>query len=101
MKSTIFWDITPCSLLKVNRRFGGTYRIHLKGRISRGRYHRESGWQAKTLVSCSAYSALKVEAIYSSETLDEFQWLTECYIPEDSTLHSSVVVNKSEDFIVS
>jgi hypothetical protein len=23
MKSTIFWDITPCSPLKVNRRFGG------------------------------------------------------------------------------
>jgi hypothetical protein len=25
MKSTIFWDITPCSSLKVNRRFGATY----------------------------------------------------------------------------
>jgi hypothetical protein len=25
MKSTIFWDITPCSPLNVNRRFGGTY----------------------------------------------------------------------------
>jgi hypothetical protein len=24
MKSTIFWDITPCSPMKVNRRFGGT-----------------------------------------------------------------------------
>jgi hypothetical protein len=24
-KSTIFWDITPCSPLKVNRHFGGTY----------------------------------------------------------------------------
>jgi histone-lysine N-methyltransferase SETMAR len=24
MNSTIFWDITPCSTLKVNRRFGGT-----------------------------------------------------------------------------
>jgi hypothetical protein len=24
MKNTIFWDITPCSPLKVNRRFGGT-----------------------------------------------------------------------------
>jgi hypothetical protein len=29
MNSTIFWDITSCSLLKVNRRFGGTYRLHL------------------------------------------------------------------------
>jgi hypothetical protein len=28
MKSTIFWDITPCSPLKVNRRFGGIHRLH-------------------------------------------------------------------------
>jgi hypothetical protein len=32
MKSTIFWDITPCSLLSVNRRFGRTYRLYLQGR---------------------------------------------------------------------
>jgi hypothetical protein len=32
IKSTIFWDITPCSLFKVNRRFGGTYRLNLQGR---------------------------------------------------------------------
>jgi hypothetical protein len=28
----IFWDITPCSSLKVNRRFGGTYILHLQAR---------------------------------------------------------------------
>jgi hypothetical protein len=32
MKSIIFWDMTPCSPLSVNRRFGGTYRLHLQGR---------------------------------------------------------------------
>jgi hypothetical protein len=32
MKNTIFWDITPCSPLEVNRRFGETYRLHLQGR---------------------------------------------------------------------
>jgi hypothetical protein len=43
MKNTMFWDITPCSLLKVNGRFGGTYRLHLQGRkISRARNERES-----------------------------------------------------------
>jgi hypothetical protein len=42
MKSTIFWD-TTCSLLRVNRRYRGTYRLHLQGqRISRARYQRES-----------------------------------------------------------
>jgi hypothetical protein len=29
---TVFWDITPCSPLSVNRRFVGTYRLHLQGR---------------------------------------------------------------------
>jgi hypothetical protein len=31
MKNFFFWDITPCSPLKVNRRSGGTYRFHLQG----------------------------------------------------------------------
>jgi hypothetical protein len=29
IKSTIFWDITSCSALSINRRFGGTYQLHL------------------------------------------------------------------------
>jgi hypothetical protein len=33
MNTYIFWDITPCSPLKVNRRFGGTF--HLKSKPSR------------------------------------------------------------------
>jgi hypothetical protein len=32
MMSPIFWEITLCNLLKVNRRFGGTYRLHLQSR---------------------------------------------------------------------
>jgi hypothetical protein len=32
MKSLIFLDITPCNPLVVNRRFGGTCRLHLQGR---------------------------------------------------------------------
>jgi hypothetical protein len=28
----MFRDITPCSPLSVNGRFGGTYRLHLPGR---------------------------------------------------------------------
>jgi hypothetical protein len=33
-KSSIFWDITPCSPLKVNRRFGGTRLLLLQGRVN-------------------------------------------------------------------
>jgi hypothetical protein len=31
MKSIIFWDMTLCSPSSFNRRFGGTYRLHLQG----------------------------------------------------------------------
>jgi hypothetical protein len=49
LRSSIFWDTTPCSPLKVNRRFGRTYRLHLQGRrIRRARNQRESRWQAQT-----------------------------------------------------
>jgi hypothetical protein len=41
---TIFWDIATCSPLKLNRRFGGTYRLHLQLCLP----------PAFTLVSCSA-----------------------------------------------
>jgi hypothetical protein len=32
LKGTIFSYITPCRPLRVNRRFGGTYRFYLQGR---------------------------------------------------------------------
>jgi hypothetical protein len=56
MKRTIFWDITPCSLLKVSRRFGGPYRLHLQGRkISREENLHEAGAKqssARHILSC-------------------------------------------------
>jgi hypothetical protein len=30
-ESSVFWDRTQCSLLKANRRFGGSCRLHLQG----------------------------------------------------------------------
>jgi hypothetical protein len=30
MKNAVFWDVAPCKYF-VNRRFGGTYRLHLQG----------------------------------------------------------------------
>jgi hypothetical protein len=50
MKSTIIWDIMPYSPLKASRLFGGTYRLHFQGRISRASYQRESRWQAEIIV---------------------------------------------------
>jgi hypothetical protein len=62
MTSSIFCDITPCSPLKVTRRFRGSPRDF-------------------TLVSCSAYSTLKMEANCSSETSVVFQRTALRYIP--------------------
>jgi hypothetical protein len=53
MQSTIYWDITPCSPLSVNRRFGGTYCLHLHGR--KNKFSRNSCRRLPptfTLLSC-------------------------------------------------
>jgi hypothetical protein len=51
ISSTVFWDITPCNPLKVNGRFGGTYRLHLQ---VRARYPCEGQQDATTHnYSCS------------------------------------------------
>jgi hypothetical protein len=43
-ESSMFWDIMPCSTLKVNRRFGAAYHLHLQvTRIRQGRNQDEAG----------------------------------------------------------
>jgi hypothetical protein len=55
MKSIIFWDVTPCSLLCCNRRFGGTYRLHRQGRRNIFSKNQQiSRWQAETRLHCMA-----------------------------------------------
>jgi hypothetical protein len=44
MKSIIFWDMTPCSPLSCNRRFGGAYRL------SRVINQSESRWESRVLI---------------------------------------------------
>jgi hypothetical protein len=44
MESSIFWDIAPCSPLKINKRFLGTCRPHLwYQRASQARNQHEAG----------------------------------------------------------
>jgi hypothetical protein len=33
MKITVFWDVAPCSLVEVYRRFGGAYCLQLQGDV--------------------------------------------------------------------
>jgi hypothetical protein len=43
MKNAVFWDVAPCRSC-VNRRFGGTYRLHLHGKKIRERGITVSRW---------------------------------------------------------
>jgi hypothetical protein len=72
-KSSIFWDVIRCSPSKVNRRFGGTYRLHLQTLLA-------TCFHAGFLLRL--FFALKIEIICSSETLVTFKWTTRRDIPE-------------------
>jgi hypothetical protein len=101
MKSSIFWDITPYSPVKVNIRFGGTGRLHLQGRrISQTRNWRESRWQAerttrrripkdRTLVWCPLKFPLKCWR-------NIFIWTTyvRVYVIDIKIKKKSVIINQ-------
>jgi hypothetical protein len=70
LKSIIFWDMTPCSPLWFNRRFGGTSR-------EQAACHLLARWFAEPISS-----TLKMEAIGSSETSIETQRTTRRYLCE-------------------
>jgi hypothetical protein len=65
MKNDVFWDVAPY-IYFVNRRFGGTYRLHLQGI----RNPRVMNQREQVAVSCRSWISytLKIEAIRSYET---------------------------------
>jgi hypothetical protein len=66
IKSSSFWDITPCSPLKVNRHFGGTCRLHLQGgRIRQARNQRD--FQRTTLGFIPEESTLRDGRIFMND----------------------------------
>jgi hypothetical protein len=68
-------DITPCSPLKINRSFGGTFRLHLLGRrISQARNQRTTGrkWSFLGLLfypkmEATCYSETSVDGVISEK----------------------------------
>jgi hypothetical protein len=83
MKSSVLWNITPCSPLKVNRRFGETCHLHLQHRrINHAWNQCEIRLSpAFTLVVCLVYSSTpNTEATCSTEMSVDFQRTTRCYI---------------------
>jgi hypothetical protein len=64
--NSVFWDITPCDRMEINRRFWRTYHLHLQS------------WRVSTARSQQA----------SSIALLHFHPITQRYIPEKRTLHT-------------
>jgi hypothetical protein len=103
VKSTIFWDITPYSPLKLNWRFGGTYYLHLQGRrISRARNKRESRWQAEPLAVNGLHSIIsqKMELfITTAVRTSDPTWWCSYRKPEPCDKHMlSHALNLTEDY---
>jgi hypothetical protein len=63
MMFNVFWDVTPCSHVEVDRRLRDAYCLHHHGG-----------------------EALIMEALHTSETSDNFNVSTRRNIPEDSKL---------------
>jgi hypothetical protein len=90
-KSYIFWDITPCTLMKVNCCFRGTYLLHLQGwSVCHGlKQHKADSKHSST---CLAYfSTLKMETICSSETSVHFHQIKQHNILENRTFYNTLL----------
>jgi hypothetical protein len=59
------WDITPCSPVKLNRRFRGTCGLHLQGRrVSQARNQRETGSKLARLTSTGLHGLISQIIIF-------------------------------------
>jgi hypothetical protein len=77
MKSSIFWTITLCSLVKVNQHFRGTCYLHLQGwRVSQA-----LPAACLMLVSCATYPSTQMQHVLLKRQLTTWH-----YIAEDRTL---------------
>jgi hypothetical protein len=88
MKSIIFWDMTPCSLLSYNQRFAGTYRLHLQ---SRRNNFSKNNFACHLLACCFLLKLFlppwRWRRLCSSETSVATKQTTRRHISEDDTLH--------------
>jgi hypothetical protein len=88
-KNSFFWDISPRSGLKVNRRSGVKYCLDFQDRIIGQAKNQRELDTLFTLISCLSYfSTLKMEATFYPESWVRFQETTCRYILQDRTLHN-------------
>jgi hypothetical protein len=75
MKSTTFWDITPCNPFKVYKSFGGTYHLHLQGRrINRTRNFQRTTRRCIPVMPPLLWSGVLSQTANIAVTPQRFQW---------------------------
>jgi hypothetical protein len=85
MKNVIFWSMIPYSLVKLHRRFGGTFCFHFRNRF----------------FSCMLLTTYLLSAVHFSEMSVNFHLSTRRHITEYSTVHSHRCENpKPNGFII-
>jgi hypothetical protein len=88
MKNAVLWGVAPCRSDRLNRSFGGSYRIHLQGKkIQREQVAAELLLPAHAGSSLADFSTLKMEAIRSSETSVQSITSTRRHTPKYGILH--------------
>jgi hypothetical protein len=92
MKGSVLWDVTPCSLVKVNWHFRGTLLISsgLKSKTKQGTSVKQAESRASFIqVSFLAFFSMEVMCFF--ETSD-FHQSARRYIPVHRTLDSHVII---------
>jgi hypothetical protein len=104
LKKAVFWDVAPCRS-GVNRRFGGTYRLHLQGRAENKKIRTRSVRQRRPTTvhsTCCIYSCnctamyLKcnlnasgpIQTTFMSLHYSAFQVLYSLLFLQDNTIYS-------------
>jgi hypothetical protein len=96
LENSVFRDITPCSPLKGNRRFAGTYCLHLQGR--------RTSQARNQLEACSkqiSYLFFNPEDGGYMVLRNVGSFLTDytAFVPEDGTLHYHLCENLTSCFL--
>jgi hypothetical protein len=73
VKSHIFWHISPCILLKVNRLFGGTYHLHV--------HNRKTNQSSNRHETCNKWLSLRLASRYLLAWFFPRPWRLRRHIP--------------------
>ena len=88
MKLTVFWNLTPCSLVETYQHSAGTCYLHLQCR----RPSEAGRWFTENVGTSLLDQALEIKAAYSAKTLVSYYKTTWHDIPDNSNLHFLILL---------